>query len=70
MRDEKFSINGQLQNKLFLMVIHGFLIVKAAMNASRICKLRNGVNKTPQYLHFSTAKGGTKTIPHLSVAEG
>jgi hypothetical protein len=33
-------------------------------------KLCNGVNKTPQFLLFSTAKGGTKTIAHLSIAEG
>jgi hypothetical protein len=67
---KKFAINGQLRNKLFLIVIHRFSLVKAAMNAPRICKLRNSVNKTPQFLHFSTAKGGTKTIAHLSIAEG
>jgi hypothetical protein len=52
------------------IVIHRFSLVKAAMNAPRICKLRNVVNKTPQFLLFSTAKGGTKTIAHLSIAEG
>ncbi len=26
-------------------------------------------NKTPQFLLFSMAKGGTKTIAHLSIAE-
>jgi hypothetical protein len=56
---KKFAINGQLRNKLFLIVIHRFALVKAAMNALRICKLRNGVNKRPQFLLFSTAKGGT-----------
>ncbi len=40
------------------------------MNAPRICKMRNGVNKMPQFLLFSGAKGGTKTIAHLSIAEG
>ncbi len=40
------------------------------MNAPRICKLCYGVNKTPQFIHFSSAKGGTKTIAHLSIAEG
>jgi hypothetical protein len=40
------------------------------MNAGRVCKLRNGVNKMPQFLIFSMAKGGTKTIAHLSIAEG
>jgi hypothetical protein len=26
--------------------------------------MRNGVNKTPLFLHFPIAKGGTKTIAH------
>jgi hypothetical protein len=67
---KKIGINGQFRNKLFLIVIHRFSLVKAAMNAPRICKLCNGVNKTPQFLHFSTTKGGTKTIARLSIAEG
>jgi hypothetical protein len=57
-------------NKLFWFVIYHFSLVKAAMNAARICKLRNGVNKTHQFLNFSNAKSGTKTITHLSFAEG
>jgi hypothetical protein len=32
--------------KLFLIVIHRFSLEKAAMNAPRICKMRNGVNLT------------------------
>jgi hypothetical protein len=59
-----------LANKLFLIVIHRFSLVKAKMNAPRICKLCNGVNKMPQFHKFSTAKGGTKTIAHLSIADG
>jgi hypothetical protein len=50
---KKFGINGQLRNKLFLIVNHRFSLVKAAMNAPRICKLRNGVNKTPPFLNPS-----------------
>jgi hypothetical protein len=49
---KKFGINGQLQNKLFLIVIHHFSLVKAAMKALHICKLRKGVNKIPQFLPF------------------
>jgi hypothetical protein len=30
----------------------------------------NGVNKMPQFFLFSIAKGGTKTIAHLSIVEG
>jgi hypothetical protein len=44
---KKFWINGQMRNKLFLIVICHFSMVNATMNAARICKLRNGVNKTP-----------------------
>jgi hypothetical protein len=40
------------------------------MNAPRICKLSNGVNKTPQFLNFSTSKGGTKTIAHCQLRRG
>ncbi len=41
---EKFGI---MWNKLFLIVIYRFSLVKAAMNAVRIGKLRNGVSKMP-----------------------
>jgi hypothetical protein len=36
----------------FFIVIYLFSLVKAAMNAAHVCKLRNGVNKTPQFLFF------------------
>jgi hypothetical protein len=42
-----------LQNKLFFIVNHRFSLVKAAVNAPRICKMRNGVYKTPQFLNPS-----------------
>jgi hypothetical protein len=66
---KKIVINGEMRNKPFLIVIYCSSLVKAAMNAARVCKLCNGVNKTPQFLLFSMAKGGTKTIAHLSIAE-
>jgi hypothetical protein len=59
-----------MRNKHFLIVIYNSSLVKAAMNAARVCKLRSGVKKTPQFILFSLAKGGTKTIVHLSIAEG
>jgi hypothetical protein len=37
---KKFSINGQWQKKLILVVIYRFSLVKVAMNALRVCKLR------------------------------
>ncbi len=62
-------INDQMGNKSFLFVIYHSSLVKDAMKAARVCKL-SGVNKTPQYLLFSMAKGGTKIIAHLSIVEG
>jgi hypothetical protein len=58
MRYEKIIFNGQRQNKHFLIVIYHSSLVKGAMNAARLCKLRNGVKKTSQFLLFSMAKGG------------
>jgi hypothetical protein len=55
---KKFVFNCQMWNEPFLIVIYHSSLVKSAMNAARICKLRNGVKKTPQFLLFSTAKGG------------
>jgi hypothetical protein len=70
LRYEKIHINGQMQNNLFLIVIYHFSLVNAALNAARVCKLRNGVNKTLQFLLFPMAKGRTKAIANLSIAEG
>ncbi len=43
---KKIIINGQMRNKPFLIVIYHSSLVKAAMNAARVCKMRNGVSKT------------------------
>jgi hypothetical protein len=67
MHYEKIIFNGQMRNKHFLIVIYHSSLVKVAVNAAHICKLHNGVKKTPQFLLFSMAKGGTKTIAHLSI---
>jgi len=53
---KKFGSNGQLRNKLYLIVIYHFSLVKAAMIALRICKLRNFVSKMPQFLLFSVER--------------
>jgi hypothetical protein len=66
---KKFGFNGKMRNEPFLIVIYHSSVVKCAINAARVCKLRNGVKKTPQFLLFSQAKGGTKTIVQLSIAE-
>jgi hypothetical protein len=47
-----------MQNERFLIVIYHSSLVKGTMNAARVCKLHNGVKKTPQFLLFSMAKGG------------
>jgi hypothetical protein len=52
---KKFSFNGQMRNEPFFIVIYHSSLVKGAMNAARICKLRNGVKKTPQFLLVSMA---------------
>jgi hypothetical protein len=55
----------QKRNKHFLIVIYHSSLVKAAVNAASVCKLRNAVKKTPLFLLLSMAKGGTKTIAQL-----
>jgi hypothetical protein len=47
-----------MRNEYFLIVIYHSSLVKGAMNDARLCKLRNGVKKTPQFLLFSMEKGG------------
>jgi hypothetical protein len=59
---KKYGINGQLRNKLFLIVIHQFSLVKAAMNDPRICKLRNGINKTPKFHLFLTVNAEQRLL--------
>jgi hypothetical protein len=54
---KKIIFNGQRRNKHFLIVIYHSSLVKGAMNAALLCKLRNGVKKTPQFLPFSMEKG-------------
>jgi hypothetical protein len=55
---KKFSFNCQMRNEPFFNGIYHSSLVKGAMNAVRVCKLGNGVKKTPQFLLFSMAKGG------------
>jgi hypothetical protein len=58
MRYEKVWFNGQMWNEPFFIVIYHSSLVTGDMNAAHVCKLRNGVQKTPQFLLFSMAKGG------------
>jgi hypothetical protein len=50
---KKFCFNGEMQNEPFLIVIYHSTLVKGAMNAARVCKLRTGVKKTPIFHLFS-----------------
>jgi hypothetical protein len=59
---KKLGINCQLR-----IVIHRFSLVNGAMNAPRLCKLRNGIYKSLNFFISSIAKGGTKTMVHLSI---
>jgi hypothetical protein len=66
-RYEKNHFNGQMQNKHFLIVIYHSSLVKGTMNAASVCKLCNGVKKTPQFLLFSMVKGRpSEYSPQLS----
>jgi hypothetical protein len=53
---KKITYNGQMRNEHFLIVIYHSSLVKGAMNAAHLCKLHNGVKKTPQFLLFSMEK--------------
>jgi hypothetical protein len=44
--------NVQRRNKHFLIVIYHSSLVKGAMNAARLCKLRNGVKKNASISSF------------------
>jgi hypothetical protein len=47
---KKFVFNCQMRNEPFLIVIYHSSLVKGAMNAARVCKLRNEVLK--KHLNF------------------
>ncbi len=64
---KKIIINGQMRKKPFLFVIFHSSLVKAAMNAARVCKLHNGVKKTPQFLLFFIGQRRNKDhIAHVN----
>jgi hypothetical protein len=49
---KKIIFYGQMRNKHFLIVIYHSSLVKAPVNAARVCKLRDGLKKrlAGQYL--------------------
>ncbi len=53
---KKIIFNGQMRKELFLIVIYYSSLVKAAVNAARVCKLRNGVKKRLNFFFFQWPK--------------
>jgi hypothetical protein len=53
---KKIIFNGQMRNKLFFIVIYHSSLVKGAMNAAHVCKLRNGVKKRLNFFFFQGPK--------------
>jgi hypothetical protein len=52
----KFGINGQTRNKLFLIVISRFSLVKAAMNAASIYNCAKVLTKRLNFFFFQLPK--------------
>jgi hypothetical protein len=53
---KKFCFNCQMRNEPFLIVIYHSSLVKGAMKAVRVCKLRNGVKKRLNFFYFQWPK--------------
>jgi hypothetical protein len=65
---KKIIFNGQRRNKHFLIVIYHSSLVKGAMNAARLCKLRNGVKKNAPISSIFNGKRWTKCVVNISAA--
>jgi hypothetical protein len=55
-----------MRNKPFLIVIYHSSQVKAAMNAARVCKMRNGVSKMPSMSSFFNSQRRIEYSAQLS----
>ncbi len=53
---KKIIYNGQMRNEHFFIVIYHSSLVKGAMNAVRVCKLRSGVKKLLNFYFFQWSK--------------
>jgi hypothetical protein len=53
---KKIIFNGHWRKKHFLIVIYHSSLVKGAMNAARVRKLRNGVKKSLNFFYFQWQK--------------
>jgi hypothetical protein len=63
---KKIIFNGQRRNKHFFIVIYHSSLVKGAMNAARLCKLRNGVKKRLNFFYFQWPKDDHVRNEYLS----
>jgi hypothetical protein len=53
---KKIIYNVQMRNEHFLIVIYHSSLVKGAMNAARVCKLRRSVKKRLHFFFFQWSK--------------
>ncbi len=53
---KKITYNCQRRNEHFLTVIYHSSLVKGAMNAARLCKLRNGIKKRLNFFSIQWEK--------------
>jgi hypothetical protein len=63
---KKIIFNGQRRNNHFLIVIYHSSLVKGAMNAACLCKLRNGVRKRLNFFYFQWKKVNQVRSEYLS----
>jgi hypothetical protein len=65
---KKIIFNGQRRNKHFLIVFYHSSLVKGAMNAAGLCKLRNDVKKNASISSIFNGKRWTKCAVNISLA--
>ena len=53
---KKIIFNDQMRNKHILIVIYHSSLVKAPVNAARVCKLCNGVKKRLNFFYIQWPK--------------
>jgi hypothetical protein len=65
---KKIIFNGQRRNKHFFIVIYHSSLVIGAMNAARLCKLRNDLKKNTSISSIFNGKRWTKCAVNISAA--
>ncbi len=62
---KKIIYNGQMRNEHFFIVIYHSSLVKGAMNAASVCKLRSGVKKNASIASFFNGRRWTKCAVNI-----